>query len=98
MTDHSHTPTPPRQPFAGMREPEPFYRTPEFLRFLGLISATVVFAGVLLYIVGGPKKKVIAEQTAAAREAMLPKLLSPEEAEARATRLSTVLEGSLQDT
>ena len=75
MTDHSHTPTPPRQPFGDMREPEPFYRTPEFLRFLGLISATVVFAGVLLYIVGGQKKKVVAEQTAAAREAMLPKLL-----------------------
>lgn len=98
MTHLSPTPGSPRKPFAGMNEPEPFYRTPEFLRFIGLLGVMAVVAILFLYFTSTQRKKAAAEQAAAAREAALPKLLSPEEAEARRDKLSTILEGSLSDT
>lgn len=98
MTDTPPTPHLPRQPFAGMPEPEPFYRTPEFQRFVGLLGVFAIVGLIAFYFFSVQRKKVAAEQTAAVREATLPKLLSPEDAEARATRLSTIHEGSLSDT
>ncbi|MFN0006902.1 MAG: hypothetical protein ACKVXR_03265 [Planctomycetota bacterium] len=97
MTDTPSTP-PPRKPFAGMPEPEPFYRTPEFQRFVGLLGVFAIVGLIAFYFFSVQKKKVAVEQAATAREATLPKLLSPEDAEARATKLSTLLEGSLSDT
>jgi len=81
-----------------MPEPEPFYRTPEFQRFIGLLGVVAIVGLIAFYFLSVQRKKAAAEQAAAAREATLPKLLSPEDAEARATRLSTILEGSLSDT
>ena len=98
MPDPSPNPPPPRQPFAGMRAPDPFYRTPEFGRFMMLLGLMAVCGLLFLYVTSSQRKRLAAEAAAAAREAELPKLLTPEEAEARRTRLSTILEGSLTDT
>jgi hypothetical protein len=81
-----------------MPPPEPFYRTPEFVRFVGLLGVLVVVGLIAFYYWSVQQKKIAAAEAAAAREATLPPLSTPEAAEARATRLSTILEGSLSDT
>lgn len=98
MIDSSPTPGSPRKPFAELREPEPFHRSPEFQRFVWLLGGLAVVGILGFYFASKARDKTAVERAAAVRAAALPPLLPPEEQEARERRLSTLLEGSLSDT
>jgi hypothetical protein len=98
MTLQTPHPGAPRNPFQGLPEPEPFYRSPEFTRFAIFAGLLAAFGIVAFLIVSNTGRKAAAELTRAEQQAALPKLISPEDEEARQLRLSSLLEGSLADT
>jgi hypothetical protein len=94
MTDPA--PRSPRRPFPDRPPPEPFYGTSEFRRF-GLIVGGLAVVSVLGFFILSQMQRNAAELAERERQAALPKLLSPDERQARQDRLSSLFEGALLD-
>jgi len=85
-----------RRPFESFPEPEPFYRTIEFQRFIRIAGVALVLILGLLYVQfrGSSKHAPAVADTAPAP----PPLLGPADQALREQRLTTLFEGSLNDT
>jgi hypothetical protein len=91
------TPPSPRRPFQDAPKPEPFHRSTEFQRLLWFASLLVFVALFVVYLLqSAPNAQRAAENDAKSAAATAPP--TPEEIEARATKLRTLFEGSLADT
>ncbi|HEV8113850.1 MAG TPA: hypothetical protein VGR31_13830 [Planctomycetota bacterium] len=90
---------PRRRPFDGQTSPEPFHRSPEFVRFIWLAGGLVVVVLMVFYAASIGGKKITSAQApapapAAARADAPPADVDPM---ARSVRLSTLFEGALVD-
>jgi len=89
--------TPPRKPFEGWGQAEPFHRSPEFQRFIWLSGALVAVLFLGLYVSSRMQPVAAPREGAAPGEAPspLPSSITPEEHE---RRMLTLFEGALADT
>lgn len=91
-------PTPPRRPFQDAPAPEPFHRSPEFLRLIWF-SCLLAFVGLfVVYLLQSTPRTTRAPIAADATAGAVPSELTPEALEARRTKLRTLFEGALSDT
>jgi hypothetical protein len=85
---------PRRRPFEGQGSPEPFHRSPEFLRFIWLAGGLAVVVLMVFYAASIGGKKITRAQAPVPAAAPLQADVDPM---GRSVRLSTLFEGALVD-